>query len=94
MVSRHRGQRPNNALNPLVRKHALQFVRTHYADFGPNLAQEKLTEERGLKLSRETLKMNGAHRVALGVGVSGRKDPGLLLGEFRLGQNAFFLKCR
>jgi transposase len=56
MASRHRGQRPNNAFSPAVREHALQLVRTRYADFGPTLAQEKLTEEHGLRLSRETLR--------------------------------------
>ena len=56
MASRHRGQRPNNALSPALRAHALQLVRTHYADFGPTLAQEKLTEAHGLRVSRETLR--------------------------------------
>ena len=56
LASRHRGQRPNNALSPALREHALQLVRAHYADFGPTLAQEKLTEAHGLKVSRETLR--------------------------------------
>jgi len=34
----------------------LEFVRCRYADFGPTLACEKLTEQHGFEVSRETLR--------------------------------------
>ena len=34
-------------------QHALDLIKEKYADFGPTLAHEKLTEVHGLKLSGE-----------------------------------------
>lgn len=56
LASRRRGRPSNNRLAAEVREHALQLVREHYADFGPTLAHEKLTELHGLSLSVETLR--------------------------------------
>ena len=56
MASGRRGRRPNNALDEAVRRQALSLVRERYADFGPTFAAEKLAEEHGLALSRETLR--------------------------------------
>ncbi len=53
MASGRRGKPPNNALGVGVRQ-ALSLVRATYADFGPTFAAEKLLEEHGLALSRET----------------------------------------
>jgi transposase len=51
-----RGRRSNNRIDPAVRALAIALVRERYADFGPTLAAEKLSEEHGLKVSRETLR--------------------------------------
>jgi transposase len=56
LVSGHRGRRPNNAIAEAVRQEVLGIVRKHYADFGPTLACEKLTERHGHTLSAETLR--------------------------------------
>ncbi|MBU2754281.1 helix-turn-helix domain containing protein, partial [Acidithiobacillus sp. CV18-3] len=56
LVSRHLGQRPGNALSGAVRQEVLGLVRSHYADFGPTLAVEKLRERHGYQLSAETLR--------------------------------------
>ncbi len=39
-----------------MRAFAVTLVRETYADFGPTLAAEKLAEDHGLKVSRETLR--------------------------------------
>ncbi|WP_246585315.1 ISNCY family transposase [Thiorhodospira sibirica] len=54
--SGHRGRRPNNAIAETVRQEVLALVKTHYTDFGPTLACEKLAERHGHHLSVETLR--------------------------------------
>ena len=56
LVSWRRGKPANNALGEAVRAQALGLVRERYADFGPTLACEKLSECHGLDLSVETLR--------------------------------------
>lgn len=51
-----RGRRSNNRIDPAVREFAVTLVRENYIDFGPTLAAEKLVEDHGLKVSRETLR--------------------------------------
>lgn len=51
-----RGRPSNNRIDPAVRAFAVTLVKEHYADFGPTLAAEKLAEDHGLKVSRETLR--------------------------------------
>jgi transposase len=51
-----RGQPSNNRISSGVRDYALTIVRERYADFGPTLAAEKLAEQHGLRVSRETLR--------------------------------------
>ena len=51
-----RGRRSNNRIDPAVRAFAVTLVKESYADFGPTFAAEKLAEDRGLKVSRETLR--------------------------------------
>ena len=55
LVSRCLGRRPGNVLSDAVRQEVLGLVRTHYPDFGPTLACEKLAAHHGHKLSAETL---------------------------------------
>ncbi len=56
LVSKHRGRPSNHRLSSELRGEALEVVRARYADFGPTLAHEKLTEIHGLRLSVETLR--------------------------------------
>ena len=56
LVSRRRGQPANNRIADSVRREVLDLVRSHYADFGPTLACEKLAERHKHKLSVETLR--------------------------------------
>ena len=56
LVSRRRGRRPNNAMDPGLRREVMDWVEKRYADFGPTLACEKLTEAHGYRLSAETLR--------------------------------------
>jgi transposase len=56
LVSRQRGRPSNRKLGAFFRDRALDLVRGRYADFGPTLACEKLTEQHGFDLSRETLR--------------------------------------
>ncbi len=51
-----RGQASNNRIDPAVREFAVTLVRENYVDFGPTFAAEKLEEDHGLKVSRETLR--------------------------------------
>jgi hypothetical protein len=56
LVSRRRGKPGNNCLPPEVRDFAMAIVKERYADFGPTLAAEKLVEQHGCRVSRETLR--------------------------------------
>jgi hypothetical protein len=56
MAHKARGRPSNNKIADEVREQAVQLVRSAYADFGPTLAAEKLFEQYGLKVSRETLR--------------------------------------
>ena len=51
-----RGRVSNNRIDPAVREFAVTLVRENYIDFGPTFAAEKLEEDHGLKVSRETLR--------------------------------------
>ncbi len=51
-----RGRVSNNRTDPAVRAFAVTLVKESYADFGPTFAAEKLAEDHGLKVSRETLR--------------------------------------
>jgi len=57
LISKKRG-RPSNRKTPDdVRLAAMAIVKERYADFGPTLAAEKLREQHGLTISRETLRV-------------------------------------
>lgn len=56
LVSKRRGQASHNQLDPKVATRALKLLRDRYADFGPTLAHEKLTEVHHLALSVETVR--------------------------------------
>src|SRR2546421_8251047 len=56
LVSKRRGRSSNHQLAAEVRTQALALIRRRYADFGPTLAHEKLTEAHDLRLSVETVR--------------------------------------
>jgi transposase len=56
LVSKRRGKPSNRRLDAGVAQQALDLIQEKYADFGPTLAHEKLTEVEGLSLSRESVR--------------------------------------
>jgi hypothetical protein len=56
LISRKRGGPSNRALGVVFRDAVLAIIRERYADFGPTLAAEKLSELHGLDLGVETLR--------------------------------------
>ncbi|MBW2421428.1 MAG: ISNCY family transposase, partial [Deltaproteobacteria bacterium] len=56
LASKRCGRPSNRRLRSESRREALAIVRSQYADFGPTLAHEKLTEVHGLEFSVETLR--------------------------------------
>jgi len=56
LISKHRGRPSNHQLDPKIKKKAHEMIRERYADFGPTLAHEKLTEVHHLQLSLETVR--------------------------------------
>ncbi len=56
LISKKRGHPSHNQLDPQTKRSALELLRTRYADFGPTLAHEKLTEAHYLVLGRETVR--------------------------------------
>lgn len=56
LVHRLRGQRSNRRLDLTLTAQAQALIKTHYADFGPTLACEKLAERHGITLSIETVR--------------------------------------
>jgi hypothetical protein len=56
VISRKRGKPSNRALGAVLRETVLSIVRDRYADFGPTLAAEKLSELHGLDLGVDRLR--------------------------------------
>jgi Homeodomain-like domain len=56
LVSAQRGQPSHRRLPADTQRRALELIRERYADFGPTLAREKLTEAHDLVLSVETVR--------------------------------------
>ncbi len=56
LISKKRGKRSNHALPQELKDAAIGLIKRHYDDFGPTLAQEKLAERHGIKLSVETIR--------------------------------------
>ncbi len=61
VVSKRRGRRSPHQLPRAVKAQAVQLLRHQYADFGPTLAHEKLTEVHHLKLGLETVRQLMIH---------------------------------
>jgi len=56
LISKRRGRASNNRLAPEVIEQARDLIYERYADFGPTLAHEKLSEIHDLKISRESVR--------------------------------------
>ena len=54
LVSKKRGRASNRRLDEATLAHAIQLIATHYSDFGPTLACEKLAELHDVRLSVES----------------------------------------
>lgn len=54
LVSKKRGRASNRRLDESARTTAIELIGTHYRDFGPTLANEKLAELHGIQLSVES----------------------------------------
>jgi transposase len=54
LISNHRGG--NRAISEDIKQHIITTVKDKYHDFGPYFASEKLLENNGLKINRETLR--------------------------------------
>jgi hypothetical protein len=56
LTSAARGKPSNRSVPKLVKDEALQLLRTHYSDFGPTFASQKLREKHGLPFSSMTVR--------------------------------------
>lgn len=56
LISKQRGQTSNHKTPPDKIEAIKQLVKMHYYDFGPKFAAEKLREQHGLAVSKETLR--------------------------------------
>ena len=56
LVSQRRGKPSHNRLEADILQQALDLIKEKYADFGPTLAHEKLTEVHQIKMSRESVR--------------------------------------
>lgn len=56
LISKKRGRSSNHQLDPQTKQRARDLLQTHYADFGPTLAHEKLTRVHQLNIGRETVR--------------------------------------
>ena len=56
LISKRRGRRSNRRKPEGLRRAVLTMIRQWYWDFGPTLAAEKLREDHGISLGRETLR--------------------------------------
>jgi transposase len=72
-----RGQPSNHRLATELRQKVLAEYRRCYAGFGPTLASEKLTQQQGLKVKADTLRLwllgcGNGNGVAMSIGNAGR----------------------
>ena len=56
LVSKRRGQPSNRQHDEEFKQEVMSVMRSHYHDFGPTLAKEKLLERHQLKINKETLR--------------------------------------
>ena len=56
LISKRRGNPSNNRISENIRNKVLELVGSTYTDFGPTFLREKLIENHGIALSKETLR--------------------------------------
>jgi hypothetical protein len=56
LISLKRGKRSNRKTEEGIKEQALELIKGKCPDFGPTLASEKLEQNEGIKISRETLR--------------------------------------
>lgn len=56
LVSKRCGKPSNRRIGESIKAKAIELIKSHYPDFSPTLAHEKLTEVHGLSFSLETLR--------------------------------------
>lgn len=56
LISKRRGKPSNNRMKSEVKQQVIDLLHSRYPDFGPTLAQEKLSEVHKLKLSDESVR--------------------------------------
>ena len=56
LISKKRGRNPNNRIESAVLARAMALIGANYADFGPTLAAQKLSEQHAIGLSVETVR--------------------------------------
>lgn len=56
LISQKRGKPSNRRLSDATSELAIALIREHYADFGPTLAAEKLSENHEIRVSKETVR--------------------------------------
>jgi transposase len=56
LISKRRGRPSNNTIPQQTRRQVIDLLHSRYADFGPTLACEKLSELHGLELSAESIR--------------------------------------
>lgn len=64
LVHKSRGRTGNKKINPKTIEQAVELIKTHYWDFGPTFATEKLLENHNVKLGVETVR-----QAMIGVGL-------------------------
>ena len=56
LAHKNRGRKSNNQLFKEYLEHAIELIKEKYYDFGPTFAAEKLLENHGIKLGKETVR--------------------------------------
>ena len=56
LAHKSRSRPSGRALNPHLKEHVIKLLHERYADFGPTFASEKLSEDLGRAISRETIR--------------------------------------
>ena len=75
LISNRRGHRSNRRKPETLRRAVLTIIRQWYWDFGPTLAAEKLREDHGIAVGRETLFVESPIREEPGCGAIARSRP-------------------
>ena len=56
LISKRRGRTSNNKISEVTKGKILELVKAKYVDFGPTFLREKLVENHGIKICKETLR--------------------------------------